>query len=109
MRQPDCRSLGLIQAIRVIAVPRFSEAEAGTRTTSSAPANRMPAPKRPELVQVAPRMLPAFPLPEASVAIRPRPASNGYAATRWLGSGPAPRLSGAAMAASTSDRESARS
>ena len=82
MRHPDCRSLGRIQAERVMAPRRFSDAAAGTRTTSPVPWNRSASPNRPPDAHVAPMISPALPLPEVSAAKRPDPLSRAYAPTR---------------------------
>src|SRR5919109_3369775 len=82
VRHPACDSLGRTQPDRVIASLRSNAADAGTRTVCPAPSNRTAEPNRPRDVQVAPEIVPVLPLPDASAALLPEPASNPYAATR---------------------------
>src|SRR5262245_27355340 len=81
VRQPLCDVAGLIQAARVIAEPRFSEADEGTWTMAPLRSKESPPPYFPA-VHVAAVMVPLLPLPEMSVAVVPEPASNVYPATR---------------------------
>ena len=75
VRQPDCGSLGRVQADRVMALVRFSDGDAGTRTTAAAPSNRSAFPYRPG-AHLAPLISPVLWLPDASAAVAPDPASN---------------------------------
>ena len=87
VRQPLWLAVGWIQAERVIAVVRSSEAESATRTVLFVPLKLRALPKRPWVVQLAPVMVPAFPLPEESAVVVPLPSANAQAPTRPGGVG----------------------
>jgi hypothetical protein len=53
-----------------------------TVTKAFVPLKLKASPYLPAVVQVAPLMIPLFPLPEASFTIVPLPSLNAYAATR---------------------------
>ena len=76
---------------------------------SPAPLKRIAPPNRPRVVQFAPSILPALPLPEASLATRPDPASSEYAATSPRSDALRSLPIGADISACTSDEFSARS
>ena len=75
MRQPPSAS-GATQASSVIAFVSASDAECGTLTRSLTPSNDSAPPKRPFAVRVAPLIVPALPLPDASPAVGPDGSSN---------------------------------
>src|SRR5215813_9804878 len=72
---------GLTHASSVIPLDSCSEAALGTVTTAFVPLNDSALPYLPDVAQVAPVIVPVFPLPDASVTIVPDPSSNPYAAT----------------------------
>ena len=64
-----------------MALVRSSVLESLTVTQSLTPSNDSALPYLPLVVQVAPEIVPLFPLPEVSASVEPLPASKLYAAT----------------------------
>src|SRR5205809_8027754 len=73
---------GFTHASSVRAVDRSSELESATVTQLLVPLNDRALPYLPPAAQVAPEIVPVFPLPEASATVEPVPSSKLYAATR---------------------------
>src|SRR5262245_17662765 len=73
--------VGYTHASSVIAAVRPSDAEFATVTCAPLPLNTSALPNLPDVVQVAPLMVPLFPLPERSVTLVPAPSLKLYAAT----------------------------
>ena len=86
VRQALSPRVGRTQASRVMPVFRSSVAASATVTQSLTPSKLSALPFFP-VVQVAPEMVPALPLPERSASVVPEPASNEYAATGVGGGG----------------------
>ena len=74
-------AVGNTHASSVMAAVRSSELESLTVTQSLTPSNDSALPYLPLVVQVAPEIVPVFPLPEVSASVEPVPASKLYAAT----------------------------
>src|SRR5215510_1606006 len=87
---------GSTHASSVIPVDSCSEAAFGMVTTAFVPLNDSALPYLPAVAQVAPVIVPVFPLPDASVTVVPDPSSNPYAATS-----PVAAIEGGADASST--------
>src|SRR4051812_32063503 len=68
--------VGYTHASSVSAVVRSRAAESGTVTVSALPSNDRALPNRPAVDHVAPETEPVRPLPEASAAVAPVPASK---------------------------------
>src|SRR5688572_25423739 len=81
VRQPAI-AVGRTQASTVIPVVRSSVARSATVTQSLTPSNDRALPLCPAVVQVAPEIVPAGPLPDLSAVVVPAPSSNPKAATR---------------------------
>src|SRR6266850_5421998 len=81
VRQPLCAAVGKTHASSVIAVLKLSEAEGLITTRSLVPSKVSAEPYFPAAVQVGPKIVPVFPLPEASRTVVPAPSLNAYAAT----------------------------
>src|SRR5690348_5043858 len=75
-------AVGYTHASSVMALARSREAESATVTQLFVPLNDRALPYLPEVLQVAPEIVPAFPFPEASPSVEPVPSSKLYAATR---------------------------
>ena len=77
VRQVVPSAFGFTQASSVIPAVRSSEAESGTviQFVGAVEGEREP-PDLPVVDQVAPEMVPAFPLPDASGTVAPVPVSN---------------------------------
>src|SRR5262245_17238766 len=67
-------------------VVRSSDAASATVTQSFPPSKESAPPDRP-VARVAPVIVPALPVPDASVAVPPDGSSNPYAATSPVGTG----------------------
>ena len=74
--------VGYTHASSVIPVVNCSDAESLTVTNALVPLNVKAFPYLPEVVQVAPLIVPLFPLPDTSFTTVPLPSLNPYAATR---------------------------
>jgi hypothetical protein len=73
---------GLTHASMVMPVVRSRLAASAIVTQLVVPLNESALPKRPELFQVAPLIVPVLPLPDASAVVGPLPSLKPYAATR---------------------------
>ena len=89
---------GRIQADRVMAEPRLSEAALATLTRFPVPLKLSALPWRPAVVHVAPVIVPTFPLPDASATIAPLPSPNAQAPTSPGG------VDGAELVVASADR-----
>src|SRR5581483_9236999 len=72
---------GSTQASTVNPVVKSSEGESLIVICELVPLKKSALPNRPAAVQVAPVIVPVFPLPEASDTVVPLPSSKPYAAT----------------------------
>src|SRR5947208_10877721 len=74
--------VGYTQASKVIALVNCSDVALLMVTRAFVPLKFKALPYLPEVVHVAPLMVPLFPLPDASFTTVPLPSLNPYAATR---------------------------
>jgi hypothetical protein len=74
--------VGYTQASRVIPLVNCSDAALLIVTKALFPLKLKASPYLPDVVHVAPLMVPLFPLPDASLTTVPLPSLNAYAATR---------------------------
>src|SRR5439155_80447 len=78
------RAVGFTHASSVIPVDRSSDAASATVTQLLTPLKLSADPKRPDVVRVAPLIVPVLLLPERSMTVAPEPSSKPYAAMRLL-------------------------
>src|SRR6266536_1558726 len=86
VRQPFAVD-GFTHASNVMPVVRSKLAESFTVTQLLAPLKDKALPKRPDVLHVAPVIVPVLLLPDRSVTAVPLPSLNAYAATRTRGGG----------------------
>src|SRR6266496_2792291 len=85
VRHWEPSAVGFTQASSVIALVRSSEVESATFTMLLTPLKLSAEPNLPLVVQVAPEIVPLFPLPDRSGSEVPDPWSKLYAATSPAG------------------------
>src|SRR5258706_15440817 len=77
--------VGYTHASSVMPVVSRSEVAFGIVTCAPVPLNTSALPNLPDVVQVAPLIVPVLPLPEISATVVPAPSLSAYAATRPSG------------------------
>src|SRR5688572_26886194 len=87
VRQSEPEAVGLTQAESVIPLVRSRSFASAMVTQSLTPSNESAPPFLPVADHVAPVIVPVCPLPVASAAVGPVPASNDQAATSPVGGG----------------------